>query len=160
MAMNEGLADTGSGLRRSEIAPFPSCPDALSPQQYARPPRSNPQVKFHPVVIAVHVWLLATRGRAERPGDAASPPPTWPCTFDPQHHASPSASRPHECAAPTAIAMKLCPSAARTAGGLGAIVLSPSCPWSLSPQHHAAPPPVPRARAQLCDIPAAIVPNR
>src|SRR5688500_9550075 len=67
------------------------------PQQYSFPAVDNPHVTTREAAICLTVRPPVTRtgdGTNSRP-TVVDPLPSWPHSFCPQHHAAPSASRPH-----------------------------------------------------------------
>src|SRR5690606_11511373 len=90
--------------QRSVVALLPSWPDEFSPQQYACPAASTPQLKLPPAAIVWNVAVEATAVGASDQLTLPAPRPSWPNWLRPQQNAPPWRSIAHECASPAATA--------------------------------------------------------
>src|SRR6058998_2892710 len=96
----------------------------LSPQQYAKPLTSSPQVWNSP---AVRPWSTNTPlTSAGVEWLSVVPSPNWPKLLRPQQYTAPPDVAPHACWSPTASEVKAGPD---TAVGIEALVVVPLPSW-------------------------------
>src|SRR2546423_11325097 len=83
-ALARGHCVTWTGVELEAIAPFPSCPAKLSPQQYTRPLDVAPQLVSPCASTPLKLSPLATATATGVVRDVVVPSPSWPWALSPQ----------------------------------------------------------------------------
>jgi hypothetical protein len=86
------LPATSTGVDRFVVVPSPSWPNPLSPQQYAAPLATRPQVWVPFTLIAANVTIPETATGVDL--FVVVPSPSWPNELSPQQYTAPADVRP------------------------------------------------------------------